>query len=94
MSSKYDDLSGVASPTNTPYGMLVDIILFTKIRIWICGDRFSLDTVEWEPMNKGLSKRLHEMAEYMDRITVVKHIDEAKIDDDYYKNFIDTEVKI
>lgn len=73
MASKYDELSGDGEfLTVTPYGMLTDILIYGKVKVYIdhlgC---FSLDKTTWQMLNKGLYKRLLKMSAYMKNIIIV-----------------------
>lgn len=73
MASKYEELSGNGVfITVTPYGMLTDILLYTKVKVYLNDlGGFSLDKMTWQTLNKGLYKRLLKMSEYMDNIIIV-----------------------
>lgn len=73
--SKYDELSGNIVLTTTPYGLLMNIILETDLKIYLYvldknRIQYSLDKTFWSTLNVGLGKRLLEMSEYCDNIIV------------------------
>lgn len=71
--SKYAELSGTSAILSvTPYGMLMDILLDTDVKVYLDSLwRFSLDKIKWQQLNKKLYKELVEMSEYMDNIIIV-----------------------
>ena len=73
MTSKYTELSGDGEfLTVTPYGMLTDILIYGKVKVYIDYlGWFSLDTTNWQMLNKGLYKRLLKMSAYMKNIIIV-----------------------
>jgi len=73
MASKYAELSGGDVLTTTPYGMLVDILVYTNIKVYLDHlGQYSLDKVRWTRLNRGLYKELVEMSECMDNIIFVE----------------------
>ncbi len=73
MTSKYTELSGDGEfLTVTPYGMLTDILIYGKVKVYIDYlGWFSLDKTNWQMLNKGLYKRLLKMSAYMKNIIIV-----------------------
>lgn len=73
MASKYDELSGKGDIlTVTPYGMLMDILIITKVKVYLDHlGQYSLEKIFWKKLNRDLYKELVAMSEYMDNIIIV-----------------------
>lgn len=77
--SKYKRFDGKGTiQTMTPYGLLLDIITSTNVKIYLFpssyGVEYSLDLKCWELLNKKLGKQLLEFAysEVFENIEIVK----------------------
>lgn len=73
MASKYDELSGKGDIlTVTPYGMLMDVLIITKVKVYLDHlGQYSLEKIFWKKLNRDLYKELIEMSEYMDNIIFI-----------------------
>ena len=85
--SKYDVLSGKGGTlTVTPYGMLLKIIMYSKVKIYLYvldknTIQYSLDKISWEELNKKLGLELLDMANYCENIVVLTDHKEMKEND-------------
>ena len=75
--SKYAGLSGKGGTlTVTPYGMLLNIIMYSKVKIYLYvvdknTIQYSLDKISWEELNKKLGLELLDMSNYCENIVVL-----------------------
>ena len=82
--SKYDVLSGKGGTlTVTPYGLLINIIMYSKVKIYLYvvnknTIQYSLDKISWEELNKKLGLELLDMSNYCKNIVVLTDNKEIK----------------
>ena len=69
--------------TVTPYGMLLNIIMYSKVKIYLYvvdknTIQYSLDKISWEELNKKLGLELLDMSNYCENIVVLTDNKEMK----------------